>query len=73
LNFSNFSSIFDNLSIAAAFLSISALTKVSGAFLTNDSFNNFLSKIAIYSFVSAICSFNLSISFSMSSALDVST
>jgi hypothetical protein len=63
---------FPSLCFACSFFSISDLTSFSGAFPTNASFNSFLSRITIYSFVSRICSFILSISLSVSSAFDVS-
>gem|GEM_PF-1156321 len=73
LNLDIFNSNFSNLTFANSFFSISALTSFSGALLTKASFNNFLSNIAIYSFVSTICSFSLKISLSTSRALLVST
>jgi hypothetical protein len=66
------SSSFCNFCFACSFFSISALTRDSGALETNASLSNFLSNIAIYSLVSEICSFSLSVSFSTSRALAVS-
>jgi len=54
-------------------LSISALTSHAGALSTKLEFNNFLSRIAIYSLVSSICSFSLSVSFSISKQFAVFT